>query len=71
MADEPIQPVQLDQYRSSAGKMASEIRRPSIRDFEADQQTLRRPQEELEGQLSAEASRTWPDHAASTFSMIM
>ena len=63
MTDEPVQPVQLDQHRSSAGKMASEMRRHTIRDFEADQQALRLRQEELETQLLADASRTWPEVA--------
>ena len=44
--------------------MASEIRRHTIRDFEADQRALRLRQEELETQLLAEPSRTWPDVAA-------
>jgi hypothetical protein len=61
MEDEP---VELDRHRSSAGKMASEIRRHAIRDSEADQQALRLQNHELEAQLLAETSRTWPELAA-------
>jgi hypothetical protein len=61
MTDEP---VDLDGRRSSAGKIASEIRRHAIRDSEADQETARLRQEELEVQLSADAARTWPEVAA-------
>jgi LPPG:FO 2-phospho-L-lactate transferase len=61
MEDEP---VELDRHRSSAGKMASELRRHAIRDSEADQQALRLQHHELEAQLLAETSRTWPEVAA-------
>jgi hypothetical protein len=57
-------PVDLDGHRSSAGKIASEIRRHAIRESEGDQETLRRRQQELEAQLSAGASRSWPEVAA-------
>lgn len=57
-------PVELDEHRSTAGKMAAEIRRRSVRDFEADQEALRRRQQELEVQLLAEPAETWADAAA-------
>lgn len=60
MTDEP---VDLDARRSGAGKIASEIRRHAIRESEADHETTRLRQEELEVQLSAEAARTWPEFA--------
>lgn len=56
-------PVELDRHRSSAGKMASDMRRHAIRDWEADQHALRLRQRELEAQLLAETSRTWPEAA--------
>lgn len=56
-------PVDLDGRRSAAGKMATELRRHSLRDFEADQEALRRRQEELETQLIAEPAVTWPQAA--------
>jgi hypothetical protein len=61
MTDEPID---LDQHRSNAGKMASEIRRHAHRDSEADQQAARLRQQELEAQLAADSAQTWPEVAA-------
>lgn len=60
MTDEP---VDLDRHRSSAGKLASEMRRHAIKDSEADQEAFRLRNQELEAQLLAEAARTWPDLA--------
>ena len=60
----PDDPVELDLHRSSASKMASDFRRHAIRDSEADQQALRLSHRELEVQLLAENSRTWPEVAA-------
>jgi len=57
-------PVELDEHRSTAGKMAADIRRRSVRDFEADQEALRRRQQELEAQLLAEPAENWLDAAA-------
>lgn len=57
-------PVELDERRTTAGRMAIEIRRHSLKEFEADQEALRRRQEELETQLLAEPAETWPDAAA-------
>lgn len=58
------EPVELDRHRSNTGKMASDLRRHAIRDSEADQQALRLRNRELEAQLLAETSRTWPEVAA-------
>lgn len=44
--------------------MQTDIRRHSLQDFEAERESLRRRQEELEAQLLAEPARTWPDAAA-------
>ncbi|MCF8480400.1 MAG: hypothetical protein K9H25_08220 [Rhodospirillum sp.] len=56
-------PVNLDGRRDAAGQMAAEIRRHSLRAFEADQDALRLRQEELETQLLAERAETWPEAA--------
>lgn len=61
MSDDP---VDLDDRRSSAERMATNIRRHSLREFEADQESLRRRQEELELQLLAEPAETWIEAAA-------
>ena len=61
MSDEP---VDLDERRSSASRMATNIRRHSLKDFEADRESLRRRQEELETQLLVEPAETWPEAAA-------
>lgn len=57
-------PVDLDGRRSLAGKMATDIRRHALQDFEADRLALRRRQEELEAQLLAEPAENWPEAAA-------
>ena len=44
--------------------MATNMRRHSLKDFTADQEALRRRQEELEAQLLAEPAETWPEAAA-------
>lgn len=61
MTDEP---VALDGRRSPAGQIATDIRRHSLQAFEADQEALRLRQVELEAQLLAEPSETWPEAAA-------
>jgi hypothetical protein len=61
MTDETID---LDQHRGSAGKMGAEMRRHCLKTFESDQEALRRRQEELEAQLLAQPSETWPEAAA-------
>ena len=60
MQDEP---VDLDRHRSSAGKMASEMRRHANRASEEDQEAFRSRQQELETQLLAESARTWTQAA--------
>ncbi len=56
-------PVDLDTRRSSEGRMAADIRRHSLKDFEADQRALRLRQEELEIQLLAEPAANWHEAA--------
>jgi len=56
-------PVNLDTRRSIEGKMATEIRRHSLKDFEADQEALRKRQQELETQLLADPATTWSEAA--------
>ena len=55
--------INLDQHRGTAGKMASEMRRHCLKEFEADQEALRRRQEELEAQLLAQPAETWSEAA--------
>ena len=57
-------PVDLDIRRSEAGRMATNIRRHALKDFEAAQESLRRQQEELETQLLAEPAETWLEVSA-------
>lgn len=52
-------PVDLDDSRSTAGRMETNIRRHSLKEDLADRETLRRRQEELEAQLQAEPAETW------------
>lgn len=56
-------PVNLDARRSTESRMATDIRRHSLKDFEADQYELRRRQEELEAQLLAEPAANWQEAA--------
>lgn len=56
-------PVSLDARRSTEGQMATDFRRYALREFEADQEALRKRQEELEAQLLAEPSVTWMEAA--------
>lgn len=56
-------PVDLDARRSAESKIATEIRRHALRDFEADQAALRLRQEELEVQLLAEPASNWHEAA--------
>ncbi len=56
-------PVSLDLRRSAVALIAADIRRHSLKDFEADQTELRKRQEELEAQLLAEPARTWQEAA--------
>jgi hypothetical protein len=61
MTDDPID---LDGHRTSAGRIATDIRRHALQEFEADRLALRRRQEELEAQLLADPAETWPEAAA-------
>lgn len=61
MADNP---VELDEHRGMAAQKATEIRRQSLHDFQADQEALRRRQEELETLLMAAPAENWPEAAA-------
>lgn len=61
MSDDP---VDLDDRRSTAERMATNMRRHSLKEFEADQESLRRRQEEIETQLLAEPAETWSEAAA-------
>lgn len=53
----------LDDHRSTAGLMETEIRRHSLRDMNASLEALHRQTEELEAQLLAERADTWPEAA--------
>ena len=61
MTDEP---VDLDGRRSAAGRMAADIRRHALQEFESDREALRRRQEELETQLLASPAETWAEAAS-------
>jgi hypothetical protein len=64
MTDDPDDPVDLDEHRGMAAQKATEIRRQSLREFQADQAALLRRQEELEKLLLAAPAETWPEAAA-------
>ena len=57
-------PVELDEHRGLAAQQATEIRRERLEEFQADQEALRRRQEELEKHLLAAPAETWPEAAA-------
>ena len=57
-------PVDLDEYRDKTAKIATDIRREHLHEFQADQAALRRRQEELEKLLLAAPAETWPEAAA-------
>lgn len=57
-------PIDLDGKRSSAGRLAADIRRHALHEFEAARTALRRRQEELEAQLLATPAETWIEAAA-------
>ena len=57
-------PVSLDGHRSATGKIATDIRRRALQDFEAGRPALRRRQKELEAQLLASPAETWCEAAA-------
>ena len=60
MTDEP---VDLDEHRGMAAQIATDIRRQSLHEFQADQTALRRRQEELEKHLLAAPAATWSEAA--------
>lgn len=53
-------PVDLDDRRSIEGRMATNMRRHSLKEDLDEQLIQRRRQEELEVQLLAEPADTWP-----------
>jgi hypothetical protein len=61
MTDEP---VNLDERRSHAAKIASKTHLDHLMEFQAQQADLRRSQEELERMLLAAPANAWPDIAA-------
>jgi hypothetical protein len=56
-------PVELDGRRTAAGKIATDIRRHALHEFEADREALRRRQDELEAQLLASPAESWTEAA--------
>jgi hypothetical protein len=57
-------PIDLDKSRNVADMIATDIRRHSLKEFEADQKRLRLRQAELETQLLARQAESWPEAAA-------
>jgi hypothetical protein len=55
-------PITLDCHRGMAAQKATDIRR-LLAEVEANEQSLRARQEELETQLIAAAATTWPEAA--------
>lgn len=58
MTDDPIG---LDERQGVAAQKATEIRRGRFHQFQKNQATLRRHQEELEKHLLAAPAETWPE----------
>ena len=56
------QPITLDRHRGMAAQKATEIRR-LLAEVEANEQSLRARQEELETHLIAVPAATWPEAA--------
>jgi len=56
-------PVDLDERRGMAAQKATEIRRERLHQFQEDQLTLRRRQEELEQHLLAAPAESWLEAA--------
>ena len=56
------QPITLDRHRGMASQKATEIRR-LLAEVEANEQSLRARQEELETQLISAPATTWPEAA--------
>lgn len=57
------QPIELDEHRGMAAQKSTELRR-RLHEVQADQQALRRRQEEFERYALAAPSTTWPEAAA-------
>lgn len=57
------QPIELDEHRGMAAQKSTELRR-RLHEVQADQQALRRRQEEFERYAVAAPSTTWPEAAA-------
>ena len=57
------EPVDLDARRSAESRMATDFRRHALKEFEADQEALRRRQAELEAQLLTDPATTWREAA--------
>jgi hypothetical protein len=58
------EPADLDQRRDAAGLMGVEMRRHALEGFEADREARRTRDADLEAQMLAGPSETWPDAAA-------
>ena len=57
------EPVELDEHRGMAAQKSTELRR-RLHQVQADQEALRRRQEEFERYAAAAPSTTWPEAAA-------
>lgn len=57
------QPIELDEHRGMAAQKSTELRR-RLHEVQADQEALRRRQEEFERYAVAAPSTTWPEAAA-------
>jgi len=55
--------IDLDEHRGMAAQKETEIRRERLHQFQEDQATFRRRQEELETHLLAAPAETWPEVA--------
>lgn len=60
----PDEPVELDAHRGMAAQKATEDRRHSRHEFQANEAALRQRQDELEKLLLAAPAETWPEAAA-------
>lgn len=56
-------PVELDGRRTAAGQMGVDHRRHALKRIQADQEALRRRQEDLEAQLLTEPAANWAEVA--------
>ncbi len=58
------EPVDLDERRGMAARIATDVRRQRLHEFQAAQVALRERQEDLEKLLLADPAKTWPEAAA-------